>query len=54
MSVTNVVTCLSPSGQTGAIRQRLARIARPRFAAGGPDRMSPARQGLGKQIRSIV
>jgi hypothetical protein len=36
MSVPKVVSCLSPWGQTGAIRSRLARIARPRFAACRP------------------
>ncbi len=46
MSVPNVVTCLWTWGQTGAIPSRLARIARPRFAACGLDGMSPARQGL--------
>jgi hypothetical protein len=35
------ITCLSPWGRTGDIRSRLARIARPRFAASGLDRTSP-------------
>ena len=30
------------------------RVPRPRFVAGDLDRMSPARQRLGKQVRSIV
>ena len=34
------ITCLLPWGRTGAIRSRLAHIARPRFAAGGLDRTS--------------
>jgi hypothetical protein len=33
MDIPNIVTGLSPWGQTGAIPSRLARIARPRFAA---------------------
>ncbi len=51
MSVTNVVTCVLPQSQTGAIPSSLARVARPRFAACGLDRMSPARQGLVMQVR---
>jgi hypothetical protein len=47
----NIATRLSPPGQIGAIRERLARIARPRFAACGLDRTSPARQGLAMQVR---
>jgi hypothetical protein len=51
ISVSNVVTCLSPWGQTGAIPSRLARIARPRFAACGLDQTPPARQGLAMQVK---
>jgi hypothetical protein len=40
-------------GQTSAILSRLARVARPRFAAHGLDRMSPTRQGLAKRVRQI-
>ena len=53
VSVPNVVPACrhgarpAPSGKGG-------RVPRPRFAAGGLDRMSPARQRLGKQVRSIV
>jgi len=46
MSVPNVITCLKTWGQTGVIPSRLARIARPRFAACGLDGMPPARQGI--------
>jgi hypothetical protein len=35
LRVTSGPTCLSPRGQTGAIRYRLGRSARPRFAATG-------------------
>jgi len=45
---------LLPWSQTGAIPSRLARIARPRFAACGLDGMSPARQGLAMQVRQIA
>jgi hypothetical protein len=51
MSVTNVITCLSPCGQTGAIPSRLARMARPRSRLIGLDRMSPTRRGLAIQVR---
>jgi hypothetical protein len=50
MSVPNVVTCLSPWGQAGATPLGRARIARPRFAACGLDRMSSARQGLAMPV----
>jgi hypothetical protein len=39
------ITCLSLWGRTSAIRSRLARIARPRFAASGLDRTSPGPAG---------
>jgi hypothetical protein len=51
MNIADIVTRLSPWGRTGAIPSRLARIARPRFAACGRDGMPPARQGLAKQVR---
>jgi hypothetical protein len=54
MSVPNIVTRLLPWGQTGAIPSRLALFARPAPPAHGLDRMSPARQGLAMQVRSIV
>jgi hypothetical protein len=51
VSVPNIVTCLSPWGQTGAIPSRLALFARPAPPAHGLDRMSPARRRLGKRLR---
>jgi hypothetical protein len=51
MSVPNVVTCLSPRGQTGAIPSRLALFARPAPPAHGLDGMSPVRQGLPMLVR---
>ena len=47
----NNITCLSPWRRTSAIRSRLARIARPRFAASGLDRMSSAPQEFAMQVR---
>jgi hypothetical protein len=41
ITIPDNVTCLSPWGRTGAIRQRLARIARLCFAASGLDRTLP-------------
>jgi hypothetical protein len=51
MIVPNIVTCLSPWGQTGAIPSRLALFARPAPPAHGLDRMAPTRQGLARQVR---
>ena len=50
-------TCLSQWGRTGAIRQRLARIARSRFAASGLDRTLPGPAGArhkGKANQSVA
>jgi len=46
MNGPNNVTCLSLGGWTGAIRSRQARIACPRFAASGLDRMSSGPAGV--------
>ena len=46
MNGPNNITCLSLGGWTGAIRSRQARIARPRFAASGLDRMSSGPAGV--------
>jgi hypothetical protein len=47
VSVTNIVTRLSPWGQTGAIPSRLARSPASRLI--GIDRMSTAQQRLAKR-----
>jgi hypothetical protein len=51
MSVPNIVTCLPPWGQTGAIPSRLALFARPAPPAHGLDGISPVRQGLAMLVR---
>lgn len=50
VSVPDSVTRLPRLGRTCAIQSRLA-LSRPRFAACGLDRMTPARLGLAKQLR---
>jgi|HubBroStandDraft_4_1064222.scaffolds.fasta_scaffold291846_1 hypothetical protein len=51
ISVSNIITCLSPWRRTGASPSRLALCARAAPPACGLDRMSPARQGLAMLVR---